>query len=81
MIEAAATSAAILIGALALFVSGRVRHDLVALLALFATGDAAAALRRLAISGEVPTVDSLIRALATECRYKAPVLHPIGFMH
>ncbi len=37
MIGAALTSAVILIGALILFVSDRVRHDLVALLALFAT--------------------------------------------
>ncbi|MEO7068417.1 MAG: ATP-binding protein, partial [Rhodanobacter sp.] len=44
-------------------------------------GDAAAALRRLAISGEPPTVDSLINALATECRYKAAIHQPIGFVH
>jgi di/tricarboxylate transporter len=37
MISAAAISAAILVGTLALFISGKVRHDLVALLALFAT--------------------------------------------
>jgi SpoVK/Ycf46/Vps4 family AAA+-type ATPase len=44
-------------------------------------GDAATALRRLSLSGEPPTVDALIGALATECRYK-PITHrAIGFVH
>lgn len=44
-------------------------------------GDAAAALRRLSLSGEPPTVDALIGALATECRYKPTTHHAIGFVH
>ncbi len=44
-------------------------------------GDAAAALRRLSISGEPCTIDSLLSALATECRYKPTTHQPIGFIH
>ena len=44
-------------------------------------GDAAAALRRLSISGESPSVDSLLDALAAECRYKPAAHQPIGFIH
>lgn len=44
-------------------------------------GDAAAALRRLSISGEPCTIDSLLSALATECRYKPATHQPIGFIH
>lgn len=44
-------------------------------------GDAAAAMRRLAVTGNPRTVDSLIDALATECRYKEVVHPPIGFVH
>jgi hypothetical protein len=44
-------------------------------------GDAAAALRRLRISGQVPTLDALLDALADECRYKPVMSKPIGFVH
>lgn len=42
-------------------------------------GDAAAAMRRLALSGESPTLAALLDALATECRYKTHAKRPIGF--
>ncbi|MEO7199807.1 MAG: AAA family ATPase, partial [Dokdonella sp.] len=44
-------------------------------------GDAAASMRRLSVSGELPTIDSLLGALATECRYKHTAHQPIGFIH
>ncbi len=44
-------------------------------------GDAAAALRRLSLSEKPPTVDALLGALATECRYKPAAHQAIGFVH
>lgn len=44
-------------------------------------GDAATALRRLAISGEPPTCRLLLEALETELRYKPGPRQPIGFIH
>lgn len=44
-------------------------------------GDAAAALRRLSLSAEPPTVEALLGALATECRYKPTTHRAIGFVH
>ncbi|MEO8839618.1 MAG: hypothetical protein ABI351_13015, partial [Herbaspirillum sp.] len=44
-------------------------------------GDAAAALRRVSISGEPPSVDLLLDVLAAECRYKPTAHQPIGFVH
>jgi SpoVK/Ycf46/Vps4 family AAA+-type ATPase len=44
-------------------------------------GDAATALRRLSLSGEPTTVEALLGALATECRYKPTAHQAIGFVH
>ncbi len=44
-------------------------------------GDAAAALRRLTVTGIAPTLEALMSALAEECRYKPAAHRPIGFLH
>lgn len=44
-------------------------------------GDAATALRHLAISGEPPTRRLLLEALETELRYKPKACRPVGFIH
>lgn len=44
-------------------------------------GDAATALRHLAISGEPPTCRLLLEALEIELRYKPGARQPIGFIH
>ena len=43
-------------------------------------GDAAAALRRLRLAADTPTVDLLLEALATECSYKPTAHRAIGFL-
>lgn len=43
-------------------------------------GDAAAALRRLRLTGRVPTLKELVAALTDDCRYKPSALRPIGFL-
>jgi SpoVK/Ycf46/Vps4 family AAA+-type ATPase len=44
-------------------------------------GDAAAVLRRLAVTGIAPTLETLMSALVEECRYKPAAHTPIGFLH
>lgn len=44
-------------------------------------GDAAAVLRKLAVTGGAPTLDALLSSLAEECRYKPAARSPIGFLH
>lgn len=53
----------------------------VAQLANLTPGDAAAALRRLRLAGDVPTLEQLVAALADECRLKPGGARPIGFLH
>lgn len=43
-------------------------------------GDAAAVLRRIAVSNEVRSLDALLHALADECRFKPTARTPIGFV-